>query len=148
MSAPGREFISTLSRPIARDIEALDLSEDMVRVASEYCRVNGLDHIHPRVGTAERLPFGDGEFDAVIALDLLHHVPDLERTLAEVDRVLKTGRLFFRIRAEYPEPADVSRPPDPARGAAGPAPQPAGLAETEPGRPVRDRSHGEAFRPW
>ncbi len=81
--------------PFARDIEALDLSEDMVRVASEYCRANGLDHIHPRVGTAERLPFGDGEFDAVIALDLLHHVPDLERTLAEVGRVLKTGGYFF-----------------------------------------------------
>lgn len=81
--------------PYARDIEALDLSEDMVRVADRYCRARGLVHIHPRVGSAEDLPFGKGEFDAVVALDLLHHVPSLERTLFEVDRVLKTGGHFF-----------------------------------------------------
>jgi 2-polyprenyl-3-methyl-5-hydroxy-6-metoxy-1,4-benzoquinol methylase len=81
--------------PYALEIEALDLSEDMVATADRYCRANGLTRIHPRVGSADSLPFADGAFDAVISLDTLHHVPDLERTLAEAARVLKPGGHFF-----------------------------------------------------
>jgi 2-polyprenyl-3-methyl-5-hydroxy-6-metoxy-1,4-benzoquinol methylase len=81
--------------PFAREIEALDNSEDMVRVADWYCRANGLTHIHPSLGSADHLPFGNGEFDVVICLDTLHHVSDLGQALSEVDRVLKEGGHFF-----------------------------------------------------
>lgn len=41
-----------------------------------------------------RLPFGDASFDAVVALDLVHHVEAPERFFAEVARVLgDDGRL-------------------------------------------------------
>ena len=81
--------------PYGTEIEALDLSEDMVAAADQYCRASGLTHIHPRVGSAESLPYEAGAFDAVIALDLLHHVPDLDRALSEAARVLKPGGHFF-----------------------------------------------------
>lgn len=79
----------------AREIEALDPSAEMVGTAADYCRAAGLRHIHPRVGSGEDLPFGDGEFDVVIALDTLHHVPDAGRVTAEVHRVLKPEGRFF-----------------------------------------------------
>lgn len=79
----------------AREIDAVDNSEEMVRVAAGYCRANGLRHIHPRTGSADVLPFQNAAFDAVICLDTLHHVPDLDRVLAEVGRVLKDGGYFF-----------------------------------------------------
>ena len=39
-------------------------------------------------------PAADGEFDAVCVFDVLEHVPDPARTLAEVARVLRAGGLF------------------------------------------------------
>lgn len=40
---------------------------------------------------AERLPFPDGCFDALLIRDLLHHVPDRHATLHEAVRVLRPG---------------------------------------------------------
>ena len=81
--------------PYAKEIEALDSSDDMVRAAARYCEASGLGHIHPRVGLADALPYEPGSFDTVIALDTLHHVPDLGGVLAEVARVLKEGGYFL-----------------------------------------------------
>jgi glycogen(starch) synthase len=43
---------------------------------------------------ARRLPFGDGEFDAVVALDLFPHLPDLTDGVRELQRVLRVGGRF------------------------------------------------------
>jgi|GEM_PF-754363 len=40
-------------------------------------------------GSAERLPFGDGGFDAVLERDALHHVAEPGRALREMRRVLR-----------------------------------------------------------
>jgi len=40
---------------------------------------------------ATSLPFRDGAFDAVLIRDLLHHVPDRPRVLAEAARLLRPG---------------------------------------------------------
>jgi len=40
-----------------------------------------------RTGTAERLPFADGEFDFAAATEVLEHVPDPELVLGEMARV-------------------------------------------------------------
>jgi SAM-dependent methyltransferase len=50
-----------------------------------------------RLGTAEGLPFGDGEFDFVWIFDVLEHVESPEKVLAEVARVLKRGGRFHIV---------------------------------------------------
>lgn len=40
-------------------------------------------------GRGEELPFADGEFDLVAAIETLEHVPDPERTLSEMARVAR-----------------------------------------------------------
>jgi 2-polyprenyl-6-hydroxyphenyl methylase/3-demethylubiquinone-9 3-methyltransferase len=47
------------------------------------------------LGDATRLPYPDASFDVVCALDLLEHVDDPVRLIAEVGRVLRPGGLFF-----------------------------------------------------
>lgn len=46
---------------------------------------------HAAGGRLERLPFADGAFDAVVAADVLEHVPDLPAVVRELGRVLAPG---------------------------------------------------------
>lgn len=47
------------------------------------------------VGEGEALPYRDGEFDAVLCVDVLEHVADLSQVLAEIERVLRPGGVFL-----------------------------------------------------
>jgi 2-polyprenyl-6-hydroxyphenyl methylase/3-demethylubiquinone-9 3-methyltransferase len=47
------------------------------------------------VGDAYRLPYADGTFEVACALDLLEHVENPERVVAEIARVLAPNGLFF-----------------------------------------------------
>jgi 2-polyprenyl-6-hydroxyphenyl methylase / 3-demethylubiquinone-9 3-methyltransferase len=49
----------------------------------------------PAVAELERLPFADASFDAVVAADVLEHVPDLPAAVAELARVLRPGGSFL-----------------------------------------------------
>jgi len=46
-------------------------------------------------GRLERLPFADASFDAVVAADVLEHLPDLPAAVAELARVLAPGGSFL-----------------------------------------------------
>jgi SAM-dependent methyltransferase len=49
---------------------------------------------------AQQLPFADGMFDLVVANHMLYHVPDRERAVAEMRRVLRaSGRLCAATNA-------------------------------------------------
>ena len=78
------EFAERVARELGAEVVALDLSERMVELARE----RGVD---ARVGDVQALPFGDDEFDCVVANWMLYHVPDVDRALAEIARVLRPG---------------------------------------------------------
>lgn len=48
-----------------------------------------------KVGSAERLPFADGEFDLVFADNVLEHLPDPLAAFQEISRVLRPGGHFL-----------------------------------------------------
>jgi SAM-dependent methyltransferase len=73
-----------IARETGADVVAIDQSERMV----ELTRARGID---ARVGDVQALPFEDDEFDCVVAAWMLYHVPDLERGIAELARVLRPG---------------------------------------------------------
>lgn len=66
------------------DEVVVDLSPSMVALA----RAAGID---ARVADAQALPFADDSFDAVVANWMLYHLPDLDRGLGEIVRVLRPG---------------------------------------------------------
>jgi 2-polyprenyl-6-hydroxyphenyl methylase/3-demethylubiquinone-9 3-methyltransferase len=49
----------------------------------------------PAQGRLERLPFATGSFDAVVAADVLEHLPDLPAAVAELARVLAPAGSFL-----------------------------------------------------
>jgi SAM-dependent methyltransferase len=92
-AAPGRvlevgcgwgELAEWIARKTGADVVAVDLSPRMVDLARE----RGVD---ARLADVEELPFADETFDVVVAAWMLYHVPDLERGLAEIARVLRPG---------------------------------------------------------
>jgi ubiquinone/menaquinone biosynthesis C-methylase UbiE len=70
-----------------------DFSEGMVATAKEI--VGEFGNVEYRVIDIQDIPYGDGEFDIVIANMMLYHVPDLKKGLSEVRRVLKKGGMFY-----------------------------------------------------
>ena len=74
------------------DAEGVDVSID----ALEFCRQRGLNNV--RLGAAEELPFEDGTFDLVTALDVVEHIDDDIAGLREFRRVLKPdGRILLFV---------------------------------------------------
>ena len=74
-------FARRLERAGAR-VVGFDLSSRMLAEA------DGLDRVR---GSARALPFGDGTFDAVVAVEVFEHVEDVAVAIAEARRVLKPG---------------------------------------------------------
>ncbi|HWC78941.1 MAG TPA: class I SAM-dependent methyltransferase [Pseudonocardiaceae bacterium] len=70
-----------------------DLSPGMVQVALNNAEKLGLP-VDGRVADAERIPYEDNTFDLVVGHAMLHHIPDVQKTLREVLRVLKPGGRF------------------------------------------------------
>ena len=71
----------------APEVMCIDLSS----AAVEAARSRGLD---ARVADVQSLPFDDGEFDVVLGNWMLYHLPDLDRGLAEIARVLRPHGRF------------------------------------------------------
>lgn len=70
-----------------------DFSEGMLAAARESTR--GCSAVEFRRVDIQSIPFEDASFDMVIANMMLYHVPDLDRGLSEVRRVLKPGGKFY-----------------------------------------------------
>jgi arsenite methyltransferase len=69
----------------------VDMTEAMRRRATQGAAACGLDNVEVRSGDATRLPVDDGAVDVVISNGVLNLVPEKERAVAEIVRVLKPG---------------------------------------------------------
>ncbi len=84
------EFSERLVRELDAELVALDQSPRMAELAG----ARGLD---ARVGDVQELPFADEEFDVAVAAWMLYHVPQLDRALGELARVLRPGGRLVAI---------------------------------------------------
>jgi SAM-dependent methyltransferase len=84
------ELAEWIARETGARVVATDLSPRMVELARE----RGVD---ARIADVQELPIGDGEFDCAVAAWMLYHVPDLERALAELARVLRPEGRFVAV---------------------------------------------------
>ncbi len=80
------------------DVIALDMDADELATVSEWFAAMREEGSVPagaeadvKQGDALDLPFPDGEFDRVVASEVLEHIPDDERAISELVRVLRPG---------------------------------------------------------
>jgi ubiquinone/menaquinone biosynthesis C-methylase UbiE len=79
-----------------KELVATDFDPDMIPRAKKYIarkwRHGGVVF---QQADATRLPFATGEFDAVVAFGVLHHIHEYPKAVREVARVLKSGGSFL-----------------------------------------------------
>jgi 2-polyprenyl-6-hydroxyphenyl methylase / 3-demethylubiquinone-9 3-methyltransferase len=76
------------------NVTGIDPAAQAIDAARSHARAAGL-RIGYDVGVGEALPYDAAGFDAVVCVDVLEHVTDLHKVLAEVTRVLRPGGLFL-----------------------------------------------------
>ncbi|MEG1427739.1 MAG: class I SAM-dependent methyltransferase, partial [Oscillospiraceae bacterium] len=70
-----------------------DFSEEMVSIVrSKYA---GFCNVGAESIDIQNIPYADTSFDVVIANFMMYHVPDIDKGIAEVRRVLKPGGVFY-----------------------------------------------------
>lgn len=75
-------------------VTGVDTATESLAVARAHARTEGLV-IDYQAGSATELPFKGNRFEVVSCCDVLEHIPDWERVIFEVKRVIKPGGLFL-----------------------------------------------------
>ncbi|MEI5527683.1 methyltransferase domain-containing protein [Streptomyces brasiliscabiei] len=88
VGGPGLRVVSATGARVT----GISISEEQIRTANRLAAEAGLaDRAVFQHGDAMKLPFEDGSFDAVMALESLCHMPDRQQVLSDVARVLVPG---------------------------------------------------------
>lgn len=97
-------------------VHALDLSPGLLQYARRAARQAGvLDRVLTEAGDARALPYRDGGFDAAFCRWVLLHLPDPQRAVAEMRRVVRPGGRILCVEADwetlavYPGDPEVTR---------------------------------------
>ena len=90
--ACGTGLLSVRLAGSVKMLEATDFSEEMIRQAKTKMHSSRL---HFSVQDATRLPYALETFDAVVISNALHIMPDPEKALSEITRVLKPDGILI-----------------------------------------------------
>ena len=90
------------------DVHGIDMEESQIELARAAAASSGHNNATFHVGNVYELPFEDNYFDAAHCHAVLMHVPETQRALQEVMRVLKPGGIIASremiARASFSEP--------------------------------------------
>lgn len=92
-----------LTKTKASKIIGLDISEGMLEVGRKKIEKLQLNNIIEMVlADSEKMPFEDNSFDAITVAFGVRNFENLEKGLAEIYRVLKTGGIFVVLETSIP----------------------------------------------
>lgn len=83
--------------PHLKEVVALDLTPQMIQIASEEAQRRNLTNIHFILGDVDQIPYPDASFDLVTCRIAAHHFVDIKKAISEVYRVLQPEGLFLLI---------------------------------------------------
>jgi len=81
------------------NVVGIDLDSEQIAIAKMYNKEN--DHLKFIEADSTKLSFGDQEFDMVLSIYVLHHIGNWQKTLEEIDRVLKQNGYFIFYDLAY-----------------------------------------------
>lgn len=80
-------------------VAAVDISADQIAAARDRCRE--MDWVEYQITDASQLPYRNGEFDAVLGVQVLEYIQDFEKALCEAHRVLRPGGRFVNLATNW-----------------------------------------------
>lgn len=90
----GEGYGMNMLAEVARSVTALEFTPELAEyAAAKYARPN----LRVLQGRAEQLPFPDESFDVVTSFQLIEHVPEYPRFIAEARRVLRPGGVMLTV---------------------------------------------------
>jgi ubiquinone/menaquinone biosynthesis C-methylase UbiE len=101
--ATGAGHTALAFAPHVAEVVAFDLTPAMLEEVARNAARLGLRNITTRLGTAEALPFADQSFEIVTVRIAAHHFAGIERAIAEMARVVKTGGRVLVADTTVPE---------------------------------------------
>ncbi len=87
----GSEILLSLG---AEQVTGFDLDPKMVALAQK-CLTKYGNRARVFVGDAEAIEVPDAGFDAAVDYGVIHHIPQWQKALKEIARVLKPGGIFY-----------------------------------------------------
>ncbi|PWI33378.1 class I SAM-dependent methyltransferase [Vibrio albus] len=81
--------------PYVKHVVATDISDKMIEAAQRKSLEANVDNIIFQQGTLDSLTFQDGSFDAVLGLNVLHLLEDVDDAIVKVHRLLKNDGVFI-----------------------------------------------------
>ena len=106
---PGR-FWENDALPRSMALTLTDLSPSMVTEAVDRARSRGFGAVAGRDCDVQSLPFDDDAFDVVVANHMLYHVPDPDRGVAELARVLRRDGVLLVATNGYGHMREINEP--------------------------------------
>lgn len=89
-------------------IIGIDISEKMLRIGRSKVEKRGISSVRLVQANSMEIPFGDGEFDAVMVAFGVRNFEDLPKGLSEIYRVLKTGGCLYVLEFSIPDKFPVA----------------------------------------
>ncbi|MDB9374858.1 class I SAM-dependent methyltransferase [Nodularia sphaerocarpa] len=86
-------------------ITGIDVAPEYIEAATQFAKVKNVNAKYV-VAQGEELPFADASFDAIVTFDVMEHVQNLEKTLAECYRVLRPNGIFCLVFPGYYHPIE------------------------------------------
>jgi 2-polyprenyl-6-hydroxyphenyl methylase / 3-demethylubiquinone-9 3-methyltransferase len=90
----GGGFLAEEFARLGCEVVGVDPSAVSIETARRHAAATGLE-VDYRVGSGERLPVADGEFDLAYCCDVLEHVADLDVVISETARAVKPDGIFL-----------------------------------------------------
>lgn len=91
----GTSSTALLLAPLVGHYVSSDFSAEMVAIGREKLAANPLPNLEIVQGAPGDAALDKGPYDAVLALNLLHLIPDMERALADTARMIRPGGLLI-----------------------------------------------------
>lgn len=101
----GTAYFTFLLSKLYRQVVGIDLSKAMIKTAKRSLKYEGIGReIELVLADGEHLPFKNNTFNAVLCLDLLHHVSDVPSVIGEMVRVAMLDGKIVAIEPNFLNP--------------------------------------------
>ncbi|WP_308367194.1 MULTISPECIES: class I SAM-dependent methyltransferase [unclassified Microbulbifer] len=95
----GTGSTAIIHAPYVKHIVATDISDKMLNIAEQKARNAGIENISFQQGTLDSLELEAESYDAVLGLNVLHLLEDVDGAISRAHELLKPGGVFVSSTA-------------------------------------------------